>query len=779
MPTPSQIARQIKLETQQVQEGIAKLHSDIEKANSRQYNSSTIQSQKLLKEAIPHVSKEIDRIRNNRLLRGSAGPALKQMVTYTMDIPSDVISMITLKILFDVTTSPKNNDDLVNNVVDRVGIAIEQEAKWMFFNEKDPELLAKIQWKLHKGKGLHYRDYKTTKDMKESGHVWKSWNRLDRVKLGAAFTDAAITITGWWNRTLIQQGKRRTVFIKPTEQLNTIVSSLIKQAELIAPFNWPMLCEPNQWTNEQHGGYYTNETRKGNKLIRTFGVACIQGETVLNFVNNLQSIRYRVNRFIYDVASVLEEKGIKVEDGKFIPEDRRPLPNKPHDIKTNETARKEYRKLAAEVYDYNSTALKRCIRTKLTMSMASKFVNEECYYIPWSFDYRGRVYPIPAFLTPQDTCFGKSLVEFADGVELNDTGKYWLQFQLATTYGLDKATMEERQEWIKPNLSLIEQVATDPIGNIHLWESVEEPFLFLAACHEYYELCIAKVRTKTFLPVAVDATCSGLQVLAGMSKDASTAALVNVTKGSKPSDAYKAIANKVNPQIPEDWNISLTRSHVKRVVMTIPYNAKPHSNRSYIRDALKKDGIEITPDQLTLIVKLTREAMHDVVEGAMKVMDWLNLEIGRAIKNGQPHIEWTTPSGFNVIQDLRKVETTRIKTHLLGRLDLNIGTSLGDPDLNHHKNAGAPNLIHSMDASILHIGLENFDRPFTVIHDSVLCLANDMDKMSEYVRGAYATCFTDHSPLLDFAKSINAETEPPMINTFDPSVVLDSPYFFC
>ena len=26
----------------------------------------------------------------------------------------------------------------------------------------------------------------------------------------------------------------------------------------------------------------------------------------------------------------------------------------------------------------------------------------EKFYIPWSFDYRGRAYPIPAFLTPQD-----------------------------------------------------------------------------------------------------------------------------------------------------------------------------------------------------------------------------------------------------------------------------------------------------------------------------------------------------------------------------------------
>ena len=61
---------------------------------------------------------------------------------------------------------------------------------------------------------------------------------------------------------LVQKGTRRSSHIQPTEDLNRIVSSLIKQAELIAPFNWPMICEPNDWSNDQMGGYYTNQARK-------------------------------------------------------------------------------------------------------------------------------------------------------------------------------------------------------------------------------------------------------------------------------------------------------------------------------------------------------------------------------------------------------------------------------------------------------------------------------------------------------------------------------------
>ena len=65
--------RQIELETSQVEQGIAKLHADIRKAEDRKYASSTLYAQKLLKTAIPKVAAEINRIRTTRLLRGKAG----------------------------------------------------------------------------------------------------------------------------------------------------------------------------------------------------------------------------------------------------------------------------------------------------------------------------------------------------------------------------------------------------------------------------------------------------------------------------------------------------------------------------------------------------------------------------------------------------------------------------------------------------------------------------------------------------------------------------------
>ena len=413
------------------------------------------------------------------------------------------------------------------------------------------------------------------------------------------------------------------------------------------------------------------------------------------------------------------------------------------------------------------------------MEAVARFKDRE-FYIPWSFDYRGRAYPIPAFLTPQDTDFGKSLLQFADAVDLNESAEGWLAFQVATTYGLDKSTMQERLDWTHNNVSLVSRVATDPLNNLGDWEGADEPWLFLAACEEYYHCCILCDRTQTSLPIATDATCSGLQILAGLARDRSTALLVNVVPSERPQDAYAVVANISQPYIPEKYRSVWDRKCVKRTVMTIPYNAKPFSNRSYIKDALKEKGVEVDKDDLTQIVQSVRQAMQAVVPGPMSVMRWIENEIGKTIRRGESYIEWTTPSGFVVRQRYFKKKVERIQLQLLGRCDLSVAVEDGkEVDINRHKAATAPNLIHSLDASLLHLALRRFDEPIALIHDSVLSRACDMDKLSAIIRETYMILFAEHDYLNTFASQIQAETEPPIVGDLQPETVIESTYFFC
>ena len=414
------------------------------------------------------------------------------------------------------------------------------------------------------------------------------------------------------------------------------------------------------------------------------------------------------------------------------------------------------------------------------MNAVKVFKDKAKFFVPWSLDYRGRAYPIPAFLTPQDTDFGKSLLLFAEEAPMTYEAEDWLRFQVATTAGLDKETMQDRINWTSHNHALITRIATDPIGNLSDWEEIDEPWQFLAACHEYYHTCILCDRNYTNLPVAVDATCSGLQILAGLARDASTAKLVNVLPSEKPQDAYKVIAEAAKPNVPESIRPHMDRKVTKRTVMTVPYNAKPFSNRGYIRGALKEKNVEVEKEDLTATVNAVREAMNKIVPGPMAVMKWIEKEVGKAIDRGEQEIQWCTPSGFVVTQRLMKAHLETIELQLLGRCQIKVATEEGDKvDKSHHKNATAPNLIHSLDASLLHLSAIRFNAPLALIHDSVLCRATDMSTLSAIVRETYMHLFAEQDYLTNWSKQIGAESEPPMIDTLNPESVIESTYFFC
>ena len=292
--------------------------------------------------------------------------------------------------------------------------------------------------------------------------------------------------------------------------------------------------------------------------------------------------------------------------GKFIPIVDHPLPPKPVDIAENKDSRKDYRRRAAEVMNRNAASFQE-VMPNTHDNGGSEGIQEQAVLPSLVFGLRGRAYPIPSFLTPQDTDFGKSLLMFDEPAFMTYEAEDWLRFQVATTRGLDKAPIAERLQWTRDNEKLIEQIATDPLGMICEWEVADEPWQFLAACREYYEVMIACTKQSTSLMVATDATCSGIQILSGLARDKSAATLVNVVPGDEPQDAYKVIAESAKPFITTPVKELIDRKVTKRTVMTVPYNSKPFSNRSYIKEALKEKGYEIEKEELTELVKTRSE----------------------------------------------------------------------------------------------------------------------------------------------------------------------------
>jgi DNA-directed RNA polymerase len=778
LATPAEIDEQIQLERDAISQGLKKLHKNTQDLEGKEYASASVYGVASIDTLLPLVVTRIEAT-TNRIKEGKTGVAFAEIQQYLADVEPLAAAAIAVKLTFDKVFSYKERSNQATKVCEAIGLAVEQECQMRHYEREAPGLLNVLKenyW--HRSIGTNQklvviRTLMNRYDVKE----WKPWGARNRAKLGGWLLDCIMQSSNWFDKDMAIEGRKRVHYVIPTPEFLEIKDAVMRDAELFSPLAWPMLIEPNDWTHDRSGGYILNEVMRGHDMVRRGG-GSIQGDKPLAFLNKIQKVAYQLNPFIVGVAEELDK--LERQVGKFLPIVQHELPPKPVDIAENEESRKNYRRTCAQIHNLQAQEFRKSCRTRMTMEAVQRFKNREKFYIPWSFDYRGRAYPIPAFLTPQDTDFGKSLLRSYEKSYMTPEAEDWLAFQVATTYGLDKAPMQERLQWVKDNITFIKRVATDPIGFLSEWEAADEPWQFLAACEEYYHCVVVCDRSHTGLFVATDATCSGLQILAGLARDKSTAQLVNVLPGDKPQDAYKVVAEQAKPYSPASIRPHMDRKVVKRVVMTVPYNAKPYSNRGYIKDALKEKGIEIDKDDLTDTVNAVRDAMDVVVPGPMAVMSWIEDEVAKAIDRGETELTWTTPSGFVVTQKLMKKEIVTVKLQLLGRCELEVATQDSDKvDKQHHKNATAPNLIHSLDASLLHLAALRFSAPIALIHDSVLCRATDMSMLSSIVRETYMHLFAEHDYLRDFAQQIGAETDPPIIGDLEPESVIESTYFFC
>lgn len=778
MATPDLIQQQVQLERDAINAGVTKLHKNTRDLEAKAYASATIYGVASIDALLPLIVEHLEQTRS-RITKGQAGKNFKAIQQYLFDIENLVAAGISLKIFFDKVFSKKDKDSMLLSVATAIANGLEDECKLRYYQSEAPGLFYTLKenyW--HKSCGTKQRVTSLVTLMNRAGVTpWKSWSSKQKVLLGSWLCETIMETSGWFIHVKKKSGSHAVPYVVPSDALIAIKDDIMRQSELFAPVAYPMLIPPNNWTHENAGGYLLNEVMRGHDLIRRgANHPLIRGKVPFDFLNQIQQTAWRVNPFTYHAAQRLMHHGISV--GKFIPRWTEPEPVKPVDIGEDEVKRKEYRREKAQWYNRLNDNASKCVRTLKTMETAKMFEDRD-FYLPWSFDYRGRAYPIPAFLTPQGTDFEKSLLTFSEDIFVDDYAAEWLAFHVATTYGLDKSPMEDRLKWVEDNLTLIKKVATDPLGYLFHWEVADEPWQFLAACDEYYRCCIACTSQTTRLPVAVDATCSGLQILAGLAKDASTARLVNVLGSERPQDAYRAVADACRPNCPERLRDYIDRKVTKRVVMTIPYNAQLISNRQYIKEALKEKGVDLTNEELTETTKAVRAAVYEIFPGPMQVMDWISAKVKEAFDNGATELTWVTPSGFPVTQAKWKYESERVETMVMGRVRMSIATETDEPNVSQHRSSCAPNLIHSLDSTLLQLTMTKFNAPVGFIHDCIMCRASDVSIMNDIIRRVYMSLFARESYLVDWAKQIGVEPDPPIIGDLQPESVLSSTYFFC
>lgn len=123
------------------------------------------------------------------------------------------------------------------------------------------------------------------------------------------------------------------------------------------------------------------------------------------------------------------------------------------------------------------------------------------------------------------------------------TGKQYLKIDIANNYGLDKLTWYERIRWFDQHELLLDD----------LIPTAKEPALFYAGVKAYREV-------EAGLPIgymiSLDATSSGLQLLAALTGDNLAAQLCNVINTGTREDAYNLVYGHMLQRIGDTSKIS-------------------------------------------------------------------------------------------------------------------------------------------------------------------------------------------------------------------------------
>ena len=163
------------------------------------------------------------------------------------------------------------------------------------------------------------------------------------------------------------------------------------------------------------------------------------------------------------------------------------------------------------------------------------------------YDSRGRLYSSAVYLTHAGSKLSKSLFLYDKKVALGSEGYFWLFVHAANCWGEDKLSIDGRHDFAEGQWSEWSKWAKDPVNNKG-WQEADSPFEFLAAINEInksHEWAGGPYEFPSSLPVAWDASCSGLQVLSALARDEESGALCNLTDSEVRGDYYKMIADHV------------------------------------------------------------------------------------------------------------------------------------------------------------------------------------------------------------------------------------------
>ena len=814
--------RQEQFEEKAHEAAINSLRTELNKLRSQRYLSSSIQGHRQVQNLTQAYS---DGLRDycaavlNSRATTTAGAIVARpfLEYYSQLILWETVGVVVLKTLIDyhaLTGNWTQQSTVVKELTDR----IEAECRFYFYAQVLPPKITESMAKraaeadstpVYRRDGTSYlTDNLIERHEQITGETLPRWIPFSKTFLtkkgednsqvvGVFLLDVAASI-GLIERiiTTNKRTKKKTSRIRLNPVFATEMAADFDEIQKISYFQWPLIEPPLPWETKEgisrknrSGGYHTWSLRKQLPLSRGWDNLSQFEELSVRFLNTNGNTAWAVDHSILELGKTLKERGITVDSldayqrPDFLDD---PMPAALVELPCDHPDRVAWRTQRKYEHKAHRKKAKKTIRVCRSIEMAEQMRKYPRFYLSWSYDYRARCYSQQPWLSPHSTSFEKALLRFADGKRLDELGEKQVLIALGAAYLGTSGTLKSREEWAKSNLEFISRIGEEPLYAIPEWEAAKDSWAFVQLCVEWYKVKVAKTQGLWYVPVQLDATCSGLQLLSGVLRDPLGMEYSNVlppkSSESPPEDAYMRVleAARVLAQKAGEGHLLpfMQERGVGKTFMVMIYGAVLLTVAERIQDVLKDknllrevtwddDGTPIETDDPNKcsfkdtykIGKYVIEAANACFPKAFEALTWMKKLAVLAAKNEAPDFHWTSPAGDHISLLERQVILKEYRTSHLGKCSVPVGR--GGPDYPAMIKALAPSFVHSLDAALLKIAFDGWTEPLSCIHDCVVIHPCDVDAAMMRIRSAFqTTCEGDPLAQLAHSMKIPADVLP-------------------
>lgn len=338
------------------------------------------------------------------------------------------------------------------------------------------------------------------------------------------------------------QDKRGTIAFEITDpdafnNFLTHAEVSLEKETIVPDYTRPQYEKPEEWKGMNH----PTGLRLVGKRDKLQHMSPKDYPRVYEVINKAQGVPYRMNTRMMDVFKQVQDAEMFTFQ-KEIDKAKAEFKEKLAAVKGDKVRTKRVRKQRKAALDAIE-AKKRAIQSIL---LGADNVGDKDFYEMHNYDFRGRIYPMTRNIQHTGSKVTLSLYQFANKKPLGVSGWKWLLTQATDVLGEPLITLEDRFNFADSKLDEWMEIARDPVNN-RQWEQAEYPGLFLATIMEIQQ-ALESGDPMTFesgLPIHMDATNSGGQILSALIKDEVGAKHVNLTNDHKKGDLYLAVARKV------------------------------------------------------------------------------------------------------------------------------------------------------------------------------------------------------------------------------------------